>query len=1029
MRVDGTGINDIFKPNTKTEIKGQDTGRADTAAKAGAVSYGEKSHGVKATTVEKAFFSWESELERLGQAAAEIDVEAIHQQMAILSNTLSESDLKHLGEEGFSLNDTQVETIVTVVDKIKMELAKGGMDISIFGDDLSLEKLQAIAPNAGQAYQMAADLRQCSQEEAAYLVANEQEPTIENLYRAQHSGSVFPAREQAPIPEDEGFQKQIAAVIARAGLPVNETTMGYGAMLLQKGAPLTPENVSYMQKLMDQQLPPDEEELRMAVSEAVTEQKRPAEAYLVAGYSAKDRAFAASQVMNEATEQEVAQLEQQGEPVTIARLEQLSRQREDSSTEQQNTGKQESQRPAREGTSGQDAGTISARRRLEEIRLVMTVEANYRLLRRGISIETMELSQLVEELKGLEQEYCRELFGQQGIEATEENTALFIETAQKTKELMQMPAYLLGRFLSDPATILDMHQAGRSQQAELTGSQAPYEPSTGTRAPYEPLARAQASYETSMTAPRADLGDSIQKAFRNVDDILQDLNLDTSDSNRRAVRILAYNQMELTTQNIRQVKALDEKMQQVFQNLKPRVVMEMIREGVNPLRTDIDTLNAKAGEIREQLDPGGEESYSRYLWQLEQRGQVTEQERESYIGIYRLLRQIEKTDGAVIGAVANQGSELTLGNLLHAVRSRRSRGMDVRVDETTGAAEEIKPDETAIDRQIEAAYQTDCAKDALHSLSAQSAETLVENDSWQEMTPEQLLEALLSSAASQEAEENQPWLEEYRQQLQQFAQNQDTEAAVLRLLESYQLPVDTYHIQAVSRMISQRNATFRQLFGRERQERTPDLKAVQQELLERFSEAIKTPEEMAKAQQELAETAEHVMDTMLEEEELTSVDVRQLKIMRTEISISTRMSREETYAIPVLIGDEMTNVQLKIVRGREKRGMVDILLSHQRLGKLEAHIQVTENRTEGFLVSDRQETLDQLREQQETLQEQLKFSEEWQVRLDYHCQNTEMGAAGFGGGQGQEEAGPDYEVQTSRLYGAAKSFMDALMRL
>ncbi len=41
-----------------------------------------------------------------------------------------------------------------------------------------------------------------------------------------------------------------------------------------------------------------------------------------------------------------------------------------------------------------------------------------------------------------------------------------------------------------------------------------------------------------MTAPRKDMGDSIQKAFRNVDDILEDLGLETNDSNRRAVRIL-----------------------------------------------------------------------------------------------------------------------------------------------------------------------------------------------------------------------------------------------------------------------------------------------------------------------------------------------------------------------------------------------------------------------------------------------------------------------------------------------------------
>ena len=93
------------------------------------------------------------------------------------------------------------------------------------------------------------------------------------------------------------------------------------------------------------------------------------------------------------------------------------------------------------------------------------------------------------------------------------------------------------------------------------------------------FAQANESYETLMTAPRSDMGDSITKAFSNVDDILQDLQLDTSETNRRAVRILAYNNTEITPENIMEVKALDEQMQRAFSNMKPAVTLEMIRRG------------------------------------------------------------------------------------------------------------------------------------------------------------------------------------------------------------------------------------------------------------------------------------------------------------------------------------------------------------------------------------------------------------------------------------------------------------------
>ena len=70
------------------------------------------------------------------------------------------------------------------------------------------------------------------------------------------------------------------------------------------------------------------------------------------------------------------------------------------------------------------------------------------------------------------------------------------------------------------------------------------------------------------------------------------------------------------------------------------------------------------------MDPDEEmEKYSRFLYKLEQERGITEEEKDAYIGIFRMLRQIEKTDGAVIGTLVNTGAELNFKNLLSAVRS------------------------------------------------------------------------------------------------------------------------------------------------------------------------------------------------------------------------------------------------------------------------------------------------------------------------------------------------------------------------
>ena len=64
---------------------------------------------------------------------------------------------------------------------------------------------------------------------------------------------------------------------------------------------------------------------------------------------------------------------------------------------------------------------VTAKRQLEESRLAMTTEANYALLKRGISIDTKPLEQVVENLKSLEDQYYKDLLNQNGVEASEEN--------------------------------------------------------------------------------------------------------------------------------------------------------------------------------------------------------------------------------------------------------------------------------------------------------------------------------------------------------------------------------------------------------------------------------------------------------------------------------------------------------------------------------------------------------------------------------------------------------------------------------
>ena len=209
------------------------------------------------------------------------------------------------------------------------------------------------------------------------------------------------------------------------------------------------------------------------------------------------------------------------------------------------------------------------------------------------------------------------------------------------------------------------------------------------------------TYETVKTEVRKDLGDSIAKAFNNIDDILNDMNLDISEENRRAVRILGYNSMVITNENLRNVREVDAQVQSLINRMKPATVLQMIREGINPLDMNITEVVGKLNELDMAPDRRNE-SMSRFLYKLDKSKEITESERESYVGIYRLVNNLKSEDYAALGRVLEAGEELTLRNVLKEIRSEK-RSYDVKIDDSFGLLDSTVGDINSISAQIEAA--------------------------------------------------------------------------------------------------------------------------------------------------------------------------------------------------------------------------------------------------------------------------------------------------------------------------------------
>lgn len=950
--------------------------------------------------------------------------------MIVTASTTTSDDYKAAKDDGY-------DVIVTETDKIKAVLAKAGVDISIYGDDLSMEQLTditgsqteaAMLVNQMKAYDIPAtddnikagtdaidrakSLTNISNETKAYLVRNNMNPTVSNVYKATYSSSqVQNYKQKVGITDNvkqlyEELKPQLKQILEEAHIDSSDENLNQCRWLIDEDIAVTPDNVLLANQIdgitaAGENVSSDF--YARAVTEALAMGKKAADATMSQDGLTFDMAREVCDVLSEATAEDIVTLESDNMPVTIENLSKLIAARgKDGAASQASANKALDNQI----TDSREARLVTAQRKLEEARLSMTAEANLSLIKKGVSIDTEPIERVVELLKQQENKYYGALFGESSVEASDDRVRMYNNVCDIFNQMKQQPAYVLTLESSDD-TVYELYTAGKAMKQSL---------------------EAASGYETLMTSPRADMGDSISKAFQNVDDILKELQIETSESNRRAVRILAYNSTNITEENIKQIKSIDEQVQRAFSDMTPAVTLEMIKRGISPLDMSMSDISDTARQIKSENHDERDEKFSEFLWKLEKKNEISEEERDSYIGIYRLISQVEQSDGAVIGSLVNQGADITMKNLLTAVRVRGKSAMDYKVDDTFAGVDSVSRG-IKIDSQIESAYQANCLRDVLDTLSPEKME-FVQDDSWLEMTPEQLRQAVY------EADEDNTLSEQYAtEQLRQFNQAVSVPENVYAFLEKYDVKTTAVNLMAASRLMKNPSEAVRNLWERGD---SATARALLDETLRRFSESVKNPKELAQAQETLADTAEHVMDSMIIEDRHTgSIDIRQMKLLCSQLRIASNMSRQENYIVPIETADGVTGMKLRIVRGEDKKGLVDIFLEDKKCGRVAAYFEAKENSVSAMIVTDDEQTK-KLFEDNITMFEAGISDGEQRVRIDVALEHdisakeskmSDMKSNTESDNETKKQLDGGESVQTTRLYHIAEQFIVNVQRV
>lgn len=958
-------------------------------------------------------------------------IENASEKVDSLQARMTGEDVRTMEEEGISAGKSSVERVEKMLTRIKRQRMERENGIEGFAEKEKKqgEMIEQIAAsqvaqgvsNGAMAERIAATLEQqnlpvteenvqnvlhameqaevapqMSEQAMGYMIDQGLEPTIGNVYQAQYTGSGQMAdagqiygtpyvsgavtydghQPVEDVKSEEAWQEllpQVEKIVAEAGMEANPDVMEQAKWLFLHELPVTAGALQQYQQLQNVKEAYDPQEIMERVVER-----------LALGEDLEGTSLVPAEFTEEQKSIDVflAEVDTQLQEITV----------------QTGTDPSEKQK---------DLQLIAKRRQLEEVRLKMTADVAGRLADKGINLDVDQIEQVVKGLKELEEEAYKNLLQESGAAGEAEEIALLRETENAVAALREVPDYILGMTLE--------------RRSEITFGEL----RTEGEALKKRLEQAGEAYETLMTRPDRELGDSIQKAFQNVPDILEDLGMDATEGNVRAVKILAYNHIAINEENIYRVKEYDAQVNHLIKEMHPAAVVEMIKRNINPLEQTIEELDQTVQDIKEDIGVTEDEKYSKFLYQLEQRQGISPEDRTTFINIYKLLNNIQKMSGAAVGYVMQTDREMNLENLMTAVRTLRNGGVEEQVGESA-EPQEIKYSRSMLLSQVQEAFTKEkepkerfyeqVVDQLAEELSPSGLERLQtamtgEGQAFTELY-QQDLERVLEQyqAAKQQVEEDREEADYEEEMLKNFRQVADNSDRMIAYLNGNNLPVTMENLVAAGQM--------QEFYGDllEQSKKTPKEQQERlKECVEALQEGMDSAEEMQESYEALGTQVEQIMEERFGDSQITSMELEKLRILSNQAGLLRQLASRQDYEIPVLEGSQLTQLHVTILNGSKDAGKAKIQMEHTVYGKIAAEFTLQEGAVQGVVLTESKKAAEDLQKEQEDFEERITAQGMELGRMTYGIQKKGMDAY----------ANTDDTVQqdTRNLYQIAKAFV------
>ncbi len=878
---------------------------------------------------------------------------AIRRKLQYASANLTENAVGWLTGAGISLTKIDLDMLTTTIKELK-ETPEA---------DKNKKFLTAV-------HNKLEEIKQLDKGAVVLLLKEGSELTIENIYIAKHSAvGLFRAGEgkaenKLSDRQWDGLKGEINKIFKLEGIENNEKTREFARLMIESGVDITKENMDKAIFLSDIAANLTDDSVISKAMQNIIMDKSLLDIDLYELYTGEknleiimEKVQSVMDILPKLSDRDIEFLLKRQIPVTISALKRAN----------EGTFNQAETLPAELTASESSKYTkdfITTKRQLIELQLKLTHQSAAALYKNGIQIDTLSLEQALAELKNLEQQQYAASLKVVGAESSNENIGKMEDLYTMLKDSMPVTNNAYASFIERPSlfNIEALHKAVSA-------------------------ARALKDLETFATVVNPKYADSFAKVRNELAPFVEGLGLEVTNQNIKAASILSKNELDVTIENIMKVKAIDAKINTIYDRLHPTIAASMIKDGLNPSKLHVDEIISYIDSFDKQYGEQLSEKIPEFIAEMDKDKTLTADERNSMIAIYRMLNTIRKNDSAALGFALKNDVDLTLGSMLEAAKYfSRTKGKANDINYTVSDEEGAVADVIATDKNIKAILSKTEKKEAIDYFTAISKQfennahpfslkQLIKENGLLDDLPFEELNGLLAEVKAELQEEIKGW--EIKNNMTKLAEYLKSSPSTVQFMEQNNIPLTMVNMGIMQMLIKNPYFVGERLDSLTKDDNitSEDKQSLLDSLLDTSLDKLMDGKSAEGVIKDINESLENIAENTAEnisENAAASRLLKELNLIQNAIKVQSFTERSDSYAfkLPVALHDKIASLNMYILNDNLDGNETSLLISINTngLGNVNIHADILGDGVSMKINADSKEALKFLKENEGLLE-------------------------------------------------------------